>query len=215
MILHFLLVAMAAGLLISCDKAPAPQPVGTRAIVSMNPSSWIFQYSPGMPANANPAAGGGWQFDFPSSDGVHMIVHPVSGRATTHFRIRGEIQGSGTPFFEWRTNPNNTCDSPSHARFYAHQRGADFTADNPYGRWWPTQGIKLQLGGFELQVPITPALWSSVFGAKGDTNTAGFQGAMNDLQMVGLTIGGGCFYGHGVYVTGGTATFIVREFEVK
>lgn len=212
---RLLAAVMAAGFMISCDKTPSRPPAGTHALVSMNPSSWVFQHSPGMPSTSARSDGGGWQFDFPSSDGVHYLVHPVSGRATSHFRIKGEVQVTGTPHFEYRTKADNICDFPAHARFYMQQRGDDLTASKQFYRWWAQTGIKLQFGPFEQQIPFDLVRWSSVLGVKGDAAPDGFNAATNDLQVVGLTFGGGCFYGHGVYVIGGTATFIVREFEVK
>ena len=53
--------------------------------------------------------------------------------------------------------------------------------------------------------------WTSVFGEKANasaTATAGFEQAMSNLGNVGFAFGGGCFYGHGVRVSGGRATFL-------
>jgi hypothetical protein len=43
----------------------------------------------------------------------------------------------------------------------------------------------------------------------------GFNLLLGDLQAIGMTFGGGCFAGHGLFVTGGTATFILKEFQLK
>jgi hypothetical protein len=45
--------------------------------------------------------------------------------------------------------------------------------------------------------------------------TAGFKQAMANLGNVGFSFGGGCFYGHGVRVSGGGARFAVISYAVK
>ena len=59
---------------------------------------------------------------------------------------------------------------------------------------------------------------SSSFGKLGNANAEankGFEAALKDVANVGFTFGGGCFFGHGAFVTNGTARFIVTEFKVK
>jgi hypothetical protein len=60
--------------------------------------------------------------------------------------------------------------------------------------------------------------WTSVFGEKANesaTATAGFKQAMANLGSVGFSFGGGCFYGHGVHVSGGDVRFAVRSQVVS
>jgi uncharacterized membrane protein YedE/YeeE len=45
--------------------------------------------------------------------------------------------------------------------------------------------------------------------------TGGFEAAREDLVNVGMTFGGGCYFGHGVFVTGGTARFITTGYAVE
>jgi hypothetical protein len=56
-------------------------------------------------------------------------------------------------------------------------------------------------GNTTLAVPLTPDQWSSVFGRFGKQNATtlnGFQDVLGNLGHVGMTFGGGCFFGHGV-----------------
>jgi hypothetical protein len=56
-------------------------------------------------------------------------------------------------------------------------------------------------------VPLTPDQLVSVSGKRGDYNESaqiGFQQALRELGNVGFVYGGGCFYGHGVNVIGGS-----------
>jgi hypothetical protein len=43
----------------------------------------------------------------------------------------------------------------------------------------------------------------------------GFKQAMANLGNVGFSFGGGCFYGHGVRVSGGGARFGITSYAVK
>ena len=43
----------------------------------------------------------------------------------------------------------------------------------------------------------------------------GFQDALGDLGHVGMTFGGGCFFGHGVNISGGTARFSLISYTVS
>jgi hypothetical protein len=57
---------------------------------------------------------------------------------------------------------------------------------------------------------------TSVFGKKGDDGLAaiaGFEQALQNLANVGFC--GGCYYGHGVNVSGGTARFTLSEYSIK
>jgi hypothetical protein len=54
---------------------------------------------------------------------------------------------------------------------------------------------------------------ASVFGRDGSERPSAFQAAISNVQLVGLTFGG-CFAGHGVYVTGAPARCIVRSFSI-
>ena len=69
-----------------------------------------------------------------------------------------------------------------------------------------------------VTVPLTPDHWSSVFGKRGDLDSvtlAGFQDALSHLGNVGLTFGGGCFFSHGAWINGGSARFILTNYQVQ
>jgi hypothetical protein len=62
-----------------------------------------------------------------------------------------------------------------------------------------------------------PSQWTSVFGRSGAANEPLFRAALADLGAVGFTFGGGCFFGHGVYITPGSgeAVFTATRFVVR
>jgi hypothetical protein len=129
------------------------------------------------------------------------------------------IEMAGAPFFDCRTNPNNTCDKPASIRLYLQRRGNDMTAAKEFFRWWSNSiAYMLAHGTAALIAPLDPAQWSSVLGKNGidsEAATQGFEAALADLGNVGTTFGGACYFGHGVFVTGGTARFIATGYAVK
>ena len=63
-----------------------------------------------------------------------------------------------------------------------------------------------------------PDQWSSVFGKFGNAHAvaeAGFKSATQNVSRLGLTFGGGCFFGHGVNVRGGSATFALVAYRIE
>jgi len=220
--LPFAAVAMAA----SSDPSPsppAPSPVSLRA------EAWNIQYSPGMPAHPTPVAEG-WYFDFPAPScgradvcSVHYVSTPVSMSVTTsgHVNAVFQITTSGTPIFNYRLKPNNTCDYPAHARFYLQRKRDDLSGRGEYEfyRWFSNDvAYELAAGSANLTAALTPDQWTSVFGKKGDYHSAaklGFAVALQDLANVGFVFGGGCFYGHGVNVSGGTARFMLEKYSMN
>ena len=162
-----------------------------------------------MPANPTADSGGGWRFDFPSRDGVHYLVTPVTGFINGAFRADMVITAGTDAVFR----ESDPCDhSVAAFRPYLQRAGDKGTAAYEDYRWWG-QPTKLAPGEIKLEAPLDPGKWSQVFGRSASERPAAFQAAISNPQAVGLTFGG-CFAGHGVYVTGGTARFIVRSFSV-
>lgn len=204
-------------LLVSCNEggAPSSPPPRLPASLNLDPTMWSFAYSPGMPLHPTASPNGGWYFDFPSADGVHYVLMPVSGYAAATMSISLTIETWGDPLFDWRTAANNTCgtppSTPATVKLFLQRRGDDM-AGTPGGtefyRWWSVPSFSLAAGSATLEASIAdPSQWSSVLGKNGTDAPGQFQQAMNDLAMAGMSFGGGCFAGHGVFVTGGTARF--------
>ncbi len=75
-------------------------------------------------------------------------------------------------------------------------------------------GDHLATGQHSITVPLTPDQWSSVLGKKGSAAPLEFAEALRGVDKVGMTFGGGCFFGHGVNVSGGEATFTLKDFAI-
>jgi serine/threonine protein phosphatase 1 len=167
----------------------------------------IRAYSPNMPAWMS-GTEGNWYFDFPSQDGVHYVykVAPAVTVGRT-IRMRFVITGNGAVVPTEGT-------ATARVRLFLQQRGDTLTAQEPYKRWWSVTYVELHQGEFTLSASLSPEEWTSVFGQGGAEVPNEFNAAISQLANVGFTFGG-TFAGHGVYVTGGNARFILKEYSVS
>ena len=193
---------------------------------SLQADKWDIRYSPGMAEHPRQEETG-WRFSFPRYDGAlpcedHLgpacpSVHYVTTRAGGPLRgqsITMTIEISGAATFRYRLERSNTCNTPATVRLLIQRRNDDLTKE--FYRWWSNpKALALRPGEQTVTVPKTPDQWSSVFGKKGEVAREDFSLALEDAENIGMTFGGGCFFGHGVNVTGGQATFAVTEFSIS
>jgi len=104
--------------------------------------------------------------------------------------------------------------SSSIANAILEQPGDTLTAQEPYKRWWSVTSVELHEGEFTLTASLSPDQWTSVFGQGGAEVPNEFNAAISQVANVGFTFGG-AFAGHGVYVTGGNARFILKQYSVS
>lgn len=201
--------------------------------ISLNGSDWQYlgtSSSVGRhPVNLST---GGWFFNLPVYDdtttpcwdsidcswfGYAFTPYKIPIRIGSTVSVRIQVNVTGSPEFRYQTEEGNTCVGiPTSVRFLVIRgnslRGA-------YDRWWSNPArIDLGAGPATLSVPVDPALWSSVYGEFGTSNAtalAGFNAAMSRPSYVGLTGGGGCFFGHGIFVRGGTAQFQLLDYKIQ
>jgi hypothetical protein len=206
-------LATAVLALAGCKTGSSP-PTNARAAVSMDPARWSFQASPGMPPSPSSCGDGTqWCFDFPSRDGLQYLVTPVAGfvagTMTAKFHIEAD---AGATFRE-----SDPCGDRHQAsvRLYFQRRGDQLTARYEDWRWWSNPAhVVLANGTHVLSAQLAASEWSQVYGKKGDTRAQAFAAAAGDVQALGVTFGG-CFFGHGAYVTGGSARFVMTGFTVR
>lgn len=186
--------------------------------ISLSPRAWNVNYYSGnctttLTANSGSA---GWWFPFRNCDGVHYVETRWSGDLTGKTSITFTVQTvptSGSPVYRWDTNPDNTCNSPAHARLVIENNKL-----SDWGFWSNPQAYNLNDQTVQtITVPLQPHYWSSTFGKMGDDPSMGdaFANMLKTHDHIGLSFGGGCFFGHGVFVTGGTANFILSNFQVN
>lgn len=197
--------------------APIPPPpiIVPRGAVSMLPAAWVISFSPTMPVHPS-GIGSGWYFDFPSSAGsVNYVMVPFGAntfptKVSFTYKISALV---GNPQFV------SIEQAPPVANFRVmlERQGDTLSASQEFYRWWSNPDhVDLVADGLihNVNIPITPDRWSSVFGKFGTAAPVDLRDALLNLAGVGFTFGGGNAFGHGVYVTGGAARFELLDFKV-
>jgi hypothetical protein len=167
----------------------------------------------------------GLSFNFPVSAGKHGTDRTMNALLTSEVPALAsaaslsatfKIIVSGSPVFEYVFESTNTCIKPAHVRLWFARRG--WRGNDEFYRWWANPiAYQLASGGTGLAVPLTADQWVSVFGKTGNHDAValeGFRAALKETGQVGLVFGGGCFFGHGVNVSGGTARFVLSDYSV-
>jgi hypothetical protein len=207
-----LLVLIFAILVAACDEG---------ATISLAPKAWDIRFSYDMPEHPY-AEGSGWAFDFPTGTncsvkegcpGVHYVTTkyanpiPVDSTLLVSFTVEAD---SGT-VFNFKLEADNTCDKRRASVRAILQRAGDDLYGADYRFWSNPAAIVLADGEYTMTVKLSPDQWTNVNGKR---SAVGFVETLKKIENIGLTFGGGCFFGHGVNVSGGTARFILIRFEV-
>jgi hypothetical protein len=122
-----------------------------------------------------------------------------------------EIVASADAVWNHKTEGSNTCSNPKASVRFILQKRRD-NLDSANGRFWSNPGsVVLANGRYTLSVPLISNYWTNVDGQRSER---GFSSVLGKLGHVGITFGGGCFFGHGVNLERGTAKFIMRGFKV-
>jgi hypothetical protein len=173
--------------------------------------------------------GGGAWFNFPTypnaaaavqeNSVIRLIKYYDTPQSFTDYKdlwVYLTVQTQGSPEFFWKTEADNTCDAPASVRptFFAW---VDFSFEFvPTDEWWSHMvSYTLAPGSATLGVPFSPDQWSDALGsfANFDEETlSGFDYSLSNLHGIGLSLGGGCDYGHGVSIVGaGEAKFVLTS----
>jgi hypothetical protein len=209
---------LACAVSVSLSARHQPPPSG----VTLTASAWNIRYGSRMPAHPSPLVGmAGWWLDVPLEPGSLNYVTtayttPLPQGQSVIFTAQ-IVATSGTPVFNFMLEPSNTCTYPAHVRAYFEQGTKHDVSYAPATyRWWANPiAVELAEGVATVTVPLTPEQWSDAAGEIGSAQLAGFEAALAHPGAIGLTFGGGCFFGHGVNVSGGTARFILSNYVVQ
>jgi hypothetical protein len=172
-------------------------------------------------------AAGSLYFDFPVEPDTSCKASGNCGRVnylfTTHtpraisgiLTVTLRVDTTGTPSFE-HTSTDPLCTSPASVRAMIWSKNNSL--HDGY-RWWSNPiGYVLGAGTVTWHIPIDPAWWSGVDGKFANYNNSylqQFNRALDDVSSLAVTFGGGCAFGHGVFVVGGTARFTIENYEVQ
>ena len=184
--------------------------------VYLRANGWVASYGSGV--KLAPTAKG-WSFDFPPSPGhVNYVMAPyTASKSHKTIRITFKVTAlSGSPQF---VSIEQGCgNQPADFRLLLERQGDTLSSTQEFFRWWSNPDhVNLVADGqlHTLTVPLIPQRWSSVFGKFGSQVPSEFNTGLQNLGGVGITFGGGCFFGHGVYVTGGKARFELIDFRIQ
>ena len=214
-------LVMAVGALVCLPVVADPPGPPTNYPPDLDLSAGVWQILNNGATLFNDAEGGLY-FDFPveedtsckpGCDNVNYLLTthvPTSISGMIRVTLRVDSTG-GTPEFQYTTNA--AC-SP------ASVRAMIWSNDNDYSdgyRWWSNPiAYTLDAGYVTWNIPIDPAWWSGVFGQRANSSNQALHQwarAISDVSSLAVTFGG-CFFGHGVFVTGGTARFTIQNYEV-
>ena len=209
---HRLTWPLAFLLLASCGESSTQQPMPIPSPPS-NGSEWSILS--GIPVFIDAAGRSYFTFGTVPSPAVNYLTRPVDN-VSGSISMSYTITTTGAPVFDYRTNPNNTCGPgfPGTVRLFIQRQGDDMSAVGPMAqyRYWSADGVAtLAPGSTTLTATLEPSRWTDVSGKSGAELPAAFADALRYAGRVGVTFGGGCFAGHGVFVTGGTATFTINQ----
>ena len=187
--------------------------------LSLKAGHWTF-YTGGGYATSLKTVDGALTVPFPvhpATVGVLNYLFTQSGpsRLTTAQTVEASwtITTTGLPVFHWDDGQPANCNMPPMATlfFWSNRLG-----EGEFDRWWAyADTATLGGGSFSRAVPLDPTRWFSVYGVHGDAAPTAFATALANVSAFGVTFGGGCYYGHGVYTTGGAAAFALTRYEIR
>jgi hypothetical protein len=181
-------------------------------VVSLNPQDWYIFYSAGVSDHPSPNVEGGWSFPFPTAGHVNYIQMPFNATTVPHSVHLTFKVDSDAPQYEV-IDPNDI--PPATVHIFFEQRNDNLRSPN--GRWWAdTSGY--DLGSRDNQtitiiVPFDPHKWSNVFDDA--YNPYAFYAALRNVGWIGVTCGGQYFWGHGVGLRSGAASYVLVDFHVE
>jgi hypothetical protein len=224
-----IVVVMAATLLIASTRGLAWAASG-----GTSSSYWhIGYYTPSGRALSfavAPSAGSGniASLNFTQQDNTALLVTENSAKfpsllgdltgksVSASFTVSGLNAGQQFTYYD---EPDACGGTTSYVRYFFETSNAGGFDETHY--WWSHQvsaPLSGNIGPVPLAtVPLTGANWSDYYGHFGNdpTYAAGFNAAVSNVTMIGLSFGGGCFFENGVGTTDGSGTFTLNTFTAS
>ena len=187
--------------------------------ISMDAYKWLnYPSGPKLPLHPTQISATSFRSNIPDIKvGSLNYLTQLSKGAIRRKYIRTKLNIVASPgtVFDYKTESFNVCNFPAHIRTYVQRGPFETTGDND--RWWSNPiAVELKNGQFEMINKVDPTQWSNVNGHRANQDAvtlAGFQKAFREVYEFGYTLGGGCFFGHGVRVKDGTATLQLDELS--
>ena len=188
-------------LLASCTS-PSPAPPPLKGTLGPGAAWSVTQ-------GTNPRAISGGSFVMASSGHDDYVEAGVSGALALggSYSLTYTISGDNPA---WIVPAPGACTPVvPQLRLLLHQAGDNWSGAGAFEtyRWYSTTAVPLALGTRTVVVGLALGNWTDVLGQQ--TDAAGFAAAFGSIGSLGFVFGGGCFAGHGVAVSSGTATFSI------
>jgi len=198
-----------------CNDAAAEE-------IELDPESWNIRFSYGMPKHPY-AEGSGWAFDFPvgtncrvkeGCPGVHYVTTRYTKAIPPHavLTLSFKVEANENTVFNFKLEKDNVCEGPPASVRAFLQRAEDdlYAADNRF--WSNPVSVVLAAGDYKMMVELSADQWTNV---NGEQSQSGFGETLSQMGNIGVTFGGGCFFGHGTNASGGNARFVLTRLELK
>ena len=197
------------------------------------PSGWhIGYYTPsphGTLSFAEAFTGTGEaSLNFTAQDNTALLVTSDTARFPT---LLGDLTGKSvtanftiskvTGVFTYYGEPSCAGPPPDlgplpNVRFYFQTSNAGGFDETHY--WWSNPiSWPLMNGSMTIQDMFVGSNWSDYYGHFGDdpSYAAGFAAAVSNVESIGLSFGGACFFENGVGTTDGSGTFTLNSYDVS
>jgi len=207
---------------LSCTLDPAGTPPASWTVYDYNPSGQAI--APRVSAASMPATTDGTTVSFPFKPNIYTallttrdasLTGDLSGKTLS---VTVSVSGGGGTFQYQR---GGSCGGPANVRFhFASPKASGTTGPGTtgfYTQFWWSNPANVPLLTDPQTTPISisaivadPTEWSDWNGKRGDTSpeiTAAFMVAIQNVQTVGLSFGGGCGFENGVTTSDGMGTF--------
>jgi hypothetical protein len=220
---------------LSCAVSQDPQATPT----SGDPAKWtVYDYNPSdqairprnSPASMPATTDASGNTSFPFIPGTYTALLTTRDKQLTGDQsatvLDDAITVSGPATSVFQSQHGGGCNVPPNVRFYftAPSASGSSVGTPPAGFytafWWSNPENLPLVDGSQGPGAIhanlsDPAEWSDWNGQSGANPavTASFMKAIHNIQTIGLSFGGGCFFENGVTITSGSVTFTSQFTE--
>jgi len=207
---------------LGCTLDPADPPRASWTVYDYNPSGQAI--APRVSAASMPATTTGGTVSFPFKLNIYTAL-----LTTTDASLTGDLSSKtlsvtvsvsgGTGTFQDQHNGGCAPDTKSVRFHFTSPKASGTTGPGTTGfftQFWWSNPVSVPLVS-ETQGPTTivqlvndPGMWSDWNGKFGDSSlevTEAFLVAIHNVQTIGLSFGGGCFFENGVTTSDGMGTF--------
>jgi hypothetical protein len=145
---------------------------------------------------------------------VHYVTTRYTKAILPHavLTLSFKVEATENTAFNFKLEKENVCEGPpASVRAFLQRADDDLYAAN--NRFWSNPvSVVLAAGDYTMMVEFSADQWTNV---DGEHSQSGFGAILSQMDNIGMTFGGGCFFGHGINASRGSARFVLTRFELK